>query len=335
MKKGLFFGLIMLLCLAFVQPVTAAPQTGWRTTEEGMRYYQKGRPAKGFVVIKKKTYFFENGKMVKNDWILRKGKYYYAGKKGIIIKNKLAKVDGASYYFNERGIMQKGWQQLKKGWYYFGPNGKMWTGIHIIKKKVYLLNDNGVMQTGVQTRGKITYIIADDGHIEAKIVQKKKKTFYYGPKGKELSEDTARHYKTLMKARQIVAENTTPDMTKEEKLYTCFRWVMKKGYITQHVFSEVCKLPNWPAIYANDHFDTGYGNCFSDAAAFAYLAKAIGYKDTYVCVDADGTNPNGHSWAEVGGLVYDPLFAEAKGFNRYYGVPYSVFELHPILHVEV
>ena len=46
--------------------------------------------------------------------------------------------------------------------------------------------------------------------------------------------------------------------------------------------------------------------------------------------DSENTN---HSWAEINGLVYDPLFAEAKNYNKYYGAPYGVYELHPILHV--
>ncbi len=35
---------------------------------------------------------------------------------------------------------------------------------------------------------------------------------------------------------------------------------------------------DWPATFANDHFLHHNGDCVSDAGAFAYLAKAIGYK---------------------------------------------------------
>ena len=51
------------------------------------------------------------------------------------------------------------------------------------------------------------------------------------------------------------------------------------------------------------------------------------------CTDSDGTYGLAHSWAEINGLVYDPLFAEAKDYNKYYGAPYGVYELHPILRV--
>ena len=40
-------------------------------------------------------------------------------------------------------------------------------------------------------------------------------------------------------------------------------------------------------------FVDGAGNCFSYGAAFAYMAKAIGYKNVYCC------NSGGHGWAEV------------------------------------
>lgn len=94
--------------------------------------------------------------------------------------------------------------------------------------------------------------------------------------------------------------------------------------------------PGWPALYANDHFIRGRGNCHADASAFAYLAKALGYTNVYVCTDADGTTwDTPHSWTEINGLVYDPLFAEAKNYSRYYGVSYRTYELSAVLHIAI
>lgn len=117
-------------------------------------------------------------------------------------------------------------------------------------------------------------------------------------------------------AENIVRQITTPSMSQSQKLRKCFDWVMAKPYVTRRQFA---RTPGWTAYFANDHFVLGGGNCHSDACAFGYLAKALGYKNVYVCTDTTGTQ-GAHSWTEVDGLYYDPLFAQAKSFSRYYAV---------------
>ena len=67
-----------------------------------------------------------------------------------------------------------------------------------------------------------------------------------------------------------------------------------------------------------------------DASAFAYLAKALGYKNVYICADGSRRDDNSHAWTEINGRVYDPLFAEAKSYSRNYGVRYGVYTLSPV-----
>lgn len=133
-------------------------------------------------------------------------------------------------------------------------------------------------------------------------------------------------------AEKIVAQVTNNGMSQAQKLKACFDWVISKPYVTRRTFSN---FEGWPAVFANDHFVLGGGNCHSDAAAFAYLAKVLGYTNVYVCTDADGRNGAGHSWTEINGLVYDPLFAEAKNYYGYFGVGYGSYKLHPILHIRI
>lgn len=137
---------------------------------------------------------------------------------------------------------------------------------------------------------------------------------------------------TLQRARDIVAKVTNSQMTSSQKLKACFDWVISKPYVTRRKF---VNTPGWPAVYANDHFVLGGGNCHADASAFAYLAKALGYQNVYVCTDSDGTYGTPHSWTEINGLVYDPLFAEAKSYYRYYGVSYRTYELSAILRIAI
>ena len=60
------------------------------------------------------------------------------------------------------------------------------------------------------------------------------------------------------------------------------------------------------------------GDCYSYGAAFAFMAKAIGYTNVYAC------NSGGHGWAEVDGKVYDPEWSRHHSSpGSYYGVGYN------------
>ena len=105
-----------------------------------------------------------------------------------------------------------------------------------------------------------------------------------------MSKTDAQDFQTLLTAKSIVKQITNSRMSQAEKLKKCFDWVISKPYVTRRTFANTA---GWPALYANDHFLLGGGNCFADAAAFAYLAKALGYKKVYVCVDCDGSGGRG------------------------------------------
>lgn len=264
---------------------------------------------------------------VKNGW------YKYGNKKKYYKNDKyytgMKKIGQDYYYFDAKGYMKTGWVTYKNKKYYFLANGKRCSGVKKISGKYYYFNEKGIMKTGTVTSGKNTYYCTDKGILEA---QKLGKTYYYA-NGKKMNSTKAYEYETLQRAKNIVAEITRANMTKSQKLQTCFNWVIKHYYATRRVFMNQTA---WPALYANDYFiPSGGGNCFSDACSFAYLAKALGYKDVYVCVDTAKLGGSGHCWAEVGGRVYDPLFAEAKNYYKYYGATYRTYGLSPIRKVAV
>lgn len=334
MKKRKISLLALLICLLLSLPVSAAAakKDGWHKVSNGVVYYYKnGKIAKGFVKIKNKTcYFNKKGKLVKNAWVIYKGKKYRADRCGTIKKNCFVKVDGKFYSLKADGSVRKGWQKFSYGISYFGKDGAIRKGLTVINGRTYLFSQKGILLTGTQTVGKTTYYLSDRGRLEMKKVSTGNGTLYYDGNGKKLSDVKVQDIETLERAKKIAAEITNSGMSQSQKLKACFDWVIKKPYVMRRKF---VNEPGWPALYANDHFLLGGGNCESDAAAFAYLAKAIGYTDIHVCTDSDGTYGLAHSWAEINGLVYDPLFAEAKDYNKYYGAPYGVYELHPILRV--
>ena len=56
----------------------------------------------------------------------------------------------------------------------------------------------------------------------------------------------------------------------------------------------------------------------SYAAAFAYLANAVGMKKVYVICSG------GHGWAEIGGKVYDPDWALVSSVDSYFAMSYDL-----------
>lgn len=268
---------------------------------------------------------------VKNGWYSygTNKKYFKNGKYLTGMRN----IQGDIYYFSSKGYMKTGWITYKNKKYYFGADGKRCSGVQKIKEKYYYFSEKGVLKTGTVKSGNNTYYCTAQGILEA---QKKGSTLYYA-NGKKMSSTKAYEYETMQRAKTIVSQITTSGMSKSQKFQTCFNWVIKHNYATKRIFMNQTA---WPALYANDYLvdsrTTGYGgNCFSDACAFAYLAKALGYKNVYVCVDTAKLGGSGHCWAEIGGLVYDPLFAEAKSYSKYFGATYRTYGLSAIRRVAV
>ena len=269
---------------------------------------------------------------VKNGW------YNYGTKNKKYFRNGtyltgMRNIHGDIYYFSPKGFMKTGWIKYNNKKYYFGTDGKRCSGVQKISGKYYYFNEKGVLQTKTVTSGKNTYYCTEKGILEA---QKKGNTLYYA-NGKKMESTKAYEYETLQSAKKIVSQITTTNMSTSQKFQTCFNWVIKHNYATKRIFMNQTA---WPALYANDYLadvnTVGHGgNCFSDACAFAYLAKALGYKNVYVCVDTNKLGGSGHCWAEINGLVYDPLFAEAKSYSKYFGATYSTFGLTAIRKVAV
>jgi hypothetical protein len=120
---------------------------------------------------------------------------------------------------------------------------------------------------------------------------------------------------TLFRAFEAVAEATDPGMTMYEKLWACINYA-KTAYAEYQPRYPHYTETDWPVLYANDMFVRGGGNCFSYAAAFAYMAKANGFENVYCC------NSGGHGWAEVEGLVYDPEWSRSHSKYSYFGMSY-------------
>ena len=198
---------------------------------------------------------------------------------------------GHIWYFNKKGKKVTGWKKIKGKKYYFRTSGKY----------------RGAAVTGWMKQGKAWYFFDKQG------VYRPKKS---ANASRSSDRTGSAKQKTLRRAKAIVSTITNSKMSKAQKLRVCFDYVMKtytgRRPRTPHYYGT-----DWPVVYANDMFLDGSGNCFSYAAAFAYLAKAIGYTNVYCC------NDTGHGWTEINGLVYDPE-EYSNTSRKLYASPYSV-----------
>lgn len=225
---------------------------------------------------------------------LKSTKFYVNGN----LANGAVKIGEDTYYF-KNGVFRTGLQTVNGNKYYYSSNGKLQKN-GIVGSKAdgwYYADKNGKIDfgyvNGVKYNGTNWIVIN-------------------GKAGKVSTESD----KVLFRAAKVVAEVTDTTMTKAQKLKKCFDYV-KTAYGERNPRIPHYTGDDWPIIYANDMFIDGAGNCFSFAAAFAYMAKAIGYEEVYCC------NSGGHGWAEIDGLVYDPEWSIHNFKYTYYGLDYD------------
>lgn len=131
----------------------------------------------------------------------------------------------------------------------------------------------------------------------------------------------------------LVDACTTGKMTQKKQLESCFNFFV--GAVSYERSMEV-PTGNWPEAYALDILQTGKGNCYKYAAAFAYIAKGLGY-ETKVCTGTVTSSLGGrtpHAWTEVkmgdNWYIFDTEMQDAKK-SGYYKQTYESYPAAPLL----
>ncbi len=221
--------------------------------------------------------------------------FYYNGK----LANGQIKIDGKTFTF-ENGTLRTGYQKINGKTYYYDASGNLKkNGIVGSASEGYCYADkNGVIDftyRNAVTYGGYDWLVLD------------------GKAYKVTDEDD----ETLFRAFKLVNKVTDSSMSKSEKLRACFDHLQNYDYVERNPRIPDYTGMDWPIIYANDIFEDDQGNCLSFAAAFAYMAKAIGYKNVYGC------HSGGHGWCEIEGLIYDPEWGMHNFNYSYYGMSYD------------
>ena len=205
--------------------------------------------------------------------------------------------NGCHYYYNADGKKVTGMVKIGSRYHYFDKNGIQRYGWKKIKNNYYFFRiSTGTTGAYMLTSTTINGIALDASGRASK------------------SGSNLRKLKLMTEANKIVEKISRPGMNKMQRLRASFDYV-KKQY-TYYCWREFRNTQDWEKDFAEDMFFRG--DCVSYAAAFAYLANAVGMKKVYVICSG------GHGWAEIGGKVYDPDWALVSSVDSYFAMSYDL-----------
>lgn len=125
----------------------------------------------GFYTYRNRKYYFKsNGQLAVNYWLVNGTRRCYLKPDGTLSIG-LLKYGGKYYYFNERGLMVRGWQTIDSKLYYFKEDGTRASGWTMIKdskdQKTYrhYLTAQGIPLKGWQMIDGKQYYLSDRGKV--------------------------------------------------------------------------------------------------------------------------------------------------------------------------
>ena len=203
-----------------------------------------------------------------------------------------------------------GWAKTKAGKVYY-RDGELAKGITEIKGTYYYFNSKGVLQMqDVCVNGIRLYISKNGAVFGAQY-----KDAYYYENLKRMTKVDAYEFETYLMARDLVASLYEKGDSKAKMRRKAFDWVVAQDYTGEHWWKTGTSKKGWIAYYARLVYEGKGGNCYGMSTAYCYMLAAIGDSPTFF-VDR---RPNGsHSWLEMGGKRYDPVYAKWQGYKYYY-----------------
>ena len=212
--------------------------------------------------------------------------------------------DSNIYYYDAYGQMAVGWKTINGKLFFFARNrakrGIMRTGLVRIGKKEYFfkkLGSPGVKGSAVNGwvniggRG-MCYCI--NGEIQKEYCIQD----YYLKANGAMTPASRKMYNLVKKT---VNQLVTNAMTQEQKLRTCYDYLCSKvfTYVTKRPFSYA---KDWRLTYGYEMLTTYSGVCYNFSAAFAYMARYIGYTNVKAIAGEllylDG-HWDLHSWTKI------------------------------------
>ena len=308
-KKTCF---LMLFFILFMPGRTYAAQTDVTAFSAADTDVGAAAARNGLVKCRNGRYcFYYKGKKLKNTWRTVAQKQYYFGASGYCVTTSI-NLKGTIYVFNSEGQLYKPSRRRiykSKGYYYcVNSNGTADAGWIVVNNRLYLANTrSGRIYTNRTYKG-----IALGSNGAAKI-------------------NTASRLK--IKTMSAVASITKKGMTKSQKLYACWKYLVNSGKFRYWSFSPNISKRGWQKECALSMLIYYRGSCSNFACAFAALAAEVGY-DPYIVYgrvpgsrDGAADGMTRHCWVMISEGHYDPEGAYAGWSGFIYGKSY-----YPIYH---
>ena len=194
--------------------------TGWHTFD-GDKYFFNGKGhlqqnkwiqdfnAEGTL---KSLFMDKDGKLQTSKWLQLDNHWYYVDARGYRMESELAIINGKTYYFDDKGIMQTGsrvvngvnlffdnsgalsvelrplsWNKIGNKWYYLDENKNMTIGFKEIDGKMYYFNESGEMGTNWQYTLQKWYYFSASGEMKRGWLKDAGKWYYLDPKTGEMA----------------------------------------------------------------------------------------------------------------------------------------------------
>ena len=212
-----------------------------------------------------------SAKKTKKGW-KKAGSYYRYYKDGERLTGK-KKIGTKTYYFNEKGYQMTGWQKIGKNYYFFRQE---------IKSKGYMKKSTKVNGIKLNKKGRAV-----------------------------LSSQRLKRKAALLVSYARWADEIAPvSLKKEDRLRKCYDYLRRSinyGNSQDYRYND----PDQDLYFAELALRQPLHDCYLSAAAFSFLANALGYRNVSLCLN------HGHGFVKIGSLIYDPTYGRARDYNGY------------------
>lgn len=222
-----------------------------------------------------------------------------------------------------------GFHKEKGKKYYYDKNGNKVTSKMIkVGKDTYYCKKDGSLKTGWLTLKGKRYFFYDNYKLAKGVTLEQK--YVVNKKGELIKTYNDNEVKARKAAEQILKEIVKKNDSKSQKLYKSYKYIINN---TSYNGYSPCEKTDkdWEAKCAFYTLTKKRGECYGFAAAFAYLAKVIGYEQAvtrYGQTKSASYDWSPHGWCEIKidkkNYLFDPeIEYKNKTCGRLYKKQYS------------
>ena len=262
----------------------AAEKTKTQTAKVTVTATPTPKPKNGLIKEKGGYRYYVKNKPLKNAWKRTNNRYYWFKGNGYAAQSGTFKIKNTYYVFDEKARRlapkKSSVQKVKNNRYFVTSKGTpVSVGWHEYNGKMYYVYRDGKCAAN-RTVGGIRF--TKDGYAS-----------------------NMDQVKCKLAAKKFIAQHTTANMTKEQKLRACFNYIVGYNRFVGNMSptKEEFQTTTWVYKYGLQMFQNGLtGNCYGISSSFAAVAKELGYQPYVITI------PEGHGFVMIDGRYYDNMY---------------------------